>query len=797
MMTRVSGLLIGILLLLASGLHADDRRVYVQYHLWYAEGDVPLPWTGMSTYWNGWSQIHWGVANGVHPDVMRTPWRRATASRTGLPLLGPYSSVSTADQPALAYSFRVAKQAGIDGMFASVFDDAWYPIFDTHLGLAAAAGMPLGLELYHTNWGPVCSETATQQFGRRVTALKNALAHAAHANYLRIDGKPVVWIANAPACESAGLGKVFTWGNRAQLAQIIDEVKAQTGLQFSLVMSGPTLDNVNAAFSDIPDVLRVVGAENISVFWGLYGYANQTFTPRTPADRPTFEAAYQGSIDFLRSHAPGKAGLHVYPAFDERGLFPTSLDRGSGLTVPRNVIGRDGNGMYDAADGFLNAALDKAASNQIWVFLESWNDWVEQTQLEPGFHSDQFLRHKDFFSAVRRIAAWKGMSDVGFELPAATLLDPPLRTQCRHKQWGSLTSMRAPSTTVRLRGKFGFQTGAQLSNGISLGLFMYRDGVWEATSIPKSYDGTLKSFDFDITNAIDAQAVIFGIDGLGNSSWDWAYLTELVLDWYGQPIDLLQESILSQFFWHSSRGTVVWTDGDPNHGPSGVARLSPVTMENGVSYPKALYLVPDYDPTGFIHGGVNFPATGAPRRVVLTGRFGFANGAAGTNGAALGVWNLEDDRSYQSPSHSPASHWDAQILYKPYDGKLKRFAIDITALLDKPAIAIGVEDAGNSYNDWVHFTELKLNWYGQTIDLINSGAASQLAWNSQHDTVIWNDPDPSNGSHGVARVSPSTTMEDGVTYTNTLFLHPDYDTNGFIHTGLNSWILSQYITPCP
>jgi len=789
----------GVRLMLALGLsflaipaaRAADP-VYVQYHLWYAKDDVPLPRGADSYYWHGWSQVtpFAEVTDGVSPDNRISPWRRVTASRTGLPLTGPYSSIVTA-APAVSYGFRVAKQAGIDGMFASVFDGAWYPYFDAHLDLAAAAQMPLGLDLYHTGWGYNCTETAPKQIEHRVAILSQALSHTTHANYLKFNGKPVFWIANAPVCNANG--KVFTWGNRAQLAEIISTTKTTTGRDFYLVITGPPTDGTEQ-FSTIPEVLRIIGAENISAYWGHFYPETYFVQHNATTDRTNFETFYQGLITYLRDNAPSKAALHVYPAFDERGLFPTLTERNSGQNTPRVVIGRDGNGMYAAADGFLKAALDKAASNQLWVFIESWNDWMEQTQIEPAFHSDQYRTHRDPFSALRQIAAYKGSSDVAFELPAATILDAPLRAQCRQKQWGSLTTMKRPNAEVHLRGKFGLASGAQLSNGIAVSLTLQKEpgGQWEyGGGVYKPYNGTLMPFDFNLTETVDYESIVLGIESADDPAYDWAYLTELVLDWYGQPINLLQEPILSNFSWHSGRPvTITWNDSDASHGPNGVARLSSVTMEDGNTYPSALYMVPNWDYRGFMHGVLNLPATGAPRRVLLTGRFGFATGATASNGAAMRIIYQEDDRNtatFQWPVYKQ--------IDETYNGALQRFAIDITPILDKPAIAFSVDAGGNSSYDWIHFTELKLNWYGQVIDLIGGGAASQLSWFSTQGGVTWNDPNSANASKGVARVEPIT-MEDGIFYSSSLYLLPDSTSDGFIRAGLNPWITNSTVTPC-
>jgi hypothetical protein len=215
-------------------------------------------------------------------------------------------------------------------------------------------------------------------------------------------------------------------------------------------------------------------------------------------------------------------------------------------------------------------------------------------------------------------------------------------------------------------------------------------------------------------------------------------------------------------------------------------------MEDGVTYANALYLIPDSNPGGFIHSGLNFDLLGVPKRVLLSGKFGFADGASGTNGVAFSVFYLEDDRSYQSPSYLPATHWQNHaFLEKRYDGTLKQFTFDITPLLDKPAVGFGIENLGDSTKDWAYLTEFKLNWYGQEINLLNSSLLSQFNWHSSQGAVPWG----SSGPQGTAQLA-TVTMEDRITYVNALFLQPDSSPGGFMHSGMDFGKVSPYINPC-
>ena len=114
-------------------------NVYVQYHLWYSTYDVSPDWRHQT--WQNWSKKSWSVTGGSDGTTFLSPWRRETASRLGLPLTGPYSSFTQND--VIKYHFELAKAAGIDGMFASVYDGAWNQTFTNHLTIANPVGMKL------------------------------------------------------------------------------------------------------------------------------------------------------------------------------------------------------------------------------------------------------------------------------------------------------------------------------------------------------------------------------------------------------------------------------------------------------------------------------------------------------------------------------------------------------------------------------------------------------------------------------------------------------------------------------
>gem|GEM_PF-1370868 len=596
----------------------SGNKLFAQYHLLYTTTDR-LP--SSNEQWSGWSQLlaNNPVTNGQSPDNFISPWKRATMSRLGLPLTGPYSS--TVDKEAIKYQFGLAKKAGIDGMFASVYDGNWRPIFKNHLDIAQTAGLNLGLEIYYGvgpdravfdsinpdfNHVPMQSTQCTISRNFQIANLVGLVNEfKSHVAYLKINNRPVVWIANYPYAAGKWDGawptsdctprEYYSWGDAKELAVLLNEVEKQTG-SFSVVMTGPTADNTGAKFSDIPQILKITTIENIALLWDIMG-VNQQITPAlSQNDKTNYETQYQSRIDSAKAPAGDKLSLHVYPSFDERGAYPTNANRDSGQNVPRTVITRDGNGMYEKNDGYLKASLDKAKQNNLWVFLESWNDWVEQHQVEPGFSFDNFAEHQDYFSALHRIAGFKGITNPQFTFPPKEIMDAPLVKYCRDKQ---LTGAR-----VKLKGKLAFKQGAQQSDGINL-IISYIDddksyaspsytpsAKWNTfAAIEKKYDGTIKPFEIDITPILDKPKIGIRIDANQNPNYDWIHLTELKLDWYGTEINLADEAVLSSFIWYNDNGVFPWGQA----AQSGTAQLAnSVVMEDGNAYSNAIYLHPEW-----------------------------------------------------------------------------------------------------------------------------------------------------------------------------------------------------------
>ena len=182
-------------------------------------------------------------------------------------------------------------------------------------------------------------------------------------------------------------------------------------------------------------------------------------------------------------------------------------------------------------------------------------------------------------------------------------------------------------------------------------------------------------------------------------------------------------------------------------------------------------------------------------RVRLHGAFGFGSGAQPSNGVALSVLFLEDDRSYRSPASLPSVTWlPHALVVKQYDGALRSFSVDLGAVMERPAVVFGIENLGSSYFDQSYITELKLDWYGQEIDLLTPAFLGQLGWHSSQGAVTWG----SSGPAGTVRLVSGVTMEDGQAHNGVLQIMPDWidPAAGFLHAAIDWWKVQPLVNSC-
>lgn len=608
---------------------APSKMVLTQYHIFWTKQDKPLDWRRNlpNSEWQGWNKKWMLSGTQNSPENLILPWKRETVSRLGLPITGFYST--NLDLEKMRYDFTQAKKAGIDGMFVSVFDGDWYPIFENHLKVAREVGMKLGIDWYmggdqpDADVGkiPMVANGCKLSWTRMVADVTNRLrTYKDNPAFLNIEGKPAIYIANYAGLRLKTKFPIsdcpdrpyHPWGNKEEFENSMKAVEQNLGVRPYVVMTSTAKDIDNISFGDSPYVDKVNSFDALGLFWNVIGGKGIQITPlATSAQKISFENSYNGGEQFAKQVLGDKYITKAYAAFDERGLFPTTMDRGSGQNVPRTVITRSGNGMFADKEGFLEFVVNKAKANNTWLLIESWNDWQEQHQLEPGFAFNNYSKHGDMFSALRTVAKYKDLNPT-FDYPDRSILDKPLYDSCRYWEF--------ENKKVRLKGRYGLVQSTNssglsttfgiqyLDDDISVSSPSYESvGQWKGlSSTTKSYNGSLIDLDVDITKYLDKKGIVFGIDVAGNRSDAKIAFTSLVLDWYGKEIDLLNPSLLSQFAPHTQSGGLTFGTAPASNGG---ALLSPqVTLEDNQSYSNKLLLAPNTSNNGFVHLNLNFMA---------------------------------------------------------------------------------------------------------------------------------------------------------------------------------------------
>lgn len=282
------------------------------------------------------------------------PWfDRGTWSHPWL-LDQPGRPYSTDDSSDVTRIFDEAKAAGLDGLVVSwqgrEFEDGWnHRRMLVALDAAQHAGLRASVLLETTVANPRHSQVDTPVDPEVVLAwLRDVLRlYAPHPAYLRADGRPVVFVYAANRLK----GPVW--------AAILDALAAD-GFEPMLI------------------------AENTKSNWlesfaGQFDYASNRFTPSEIASFDREQALRIQSFHLL----PGKGARRIWAATVSPGYDDTRLDDGRAV----RVTPREQGAYYDAQ---WQAAFDSGAD---WILVTSWNEWWENTQIEPSaLYGDAYAR---------------------------------------------------------------------------------------------------------------------------------------------------------------------------------------------------------------------------------------------------------------------------------------------------------------------------------------------------------------------------------------------------------------------
>jgi hypothetical protein len=273
------------------------------------------------------------------------------------PWFGGYGDPLLADRPANPRSTerfadvlsmtREARAVGIDGFAVSWAGEAADGRgFDLALRAAAATDgfVTPYLEMQRANSTGV---SGTAEAAVVLEQLSEALERAQDPAFLRAGGVPVVFVFQF------ALLPVVAWRN-------VLRILGERGTPVKLVGDA--------------ELGRYGPVE-----WGIHEYSPNAHPPAEllEVDRRTaFDARYLASGD---ETAPHLYVATVSPGYDDSLL----TDRPKPLVVPRGAAGERYLATWDAA----------LASDPDWILVTSWNEWFEDTSIEPSLgHGDLALR---------------------------------------------------------------------------------------------------------------------------------------------------------------------------------------------------------------------------------------------------------------------------------------------------------------------------------------------------------------------------------------------------------------------
>jgi hypothetical protein len=273
-------------------------------------------------FWYGW----YGVDGALRHWPRRTG--RGEEAITNQPLGGFYDSRRTA---VLARQAEQAKAAGLTGLIASWWGEGSFEerTFLRMLDVAGSRGLML---------------TPYIEIGGSPDKLADALerlhARSNHVAWLRVDGRPVVFLFDR-VVQDLGLD-----GWR--------EVRRRLGRRLFVVGPAYTLEEA---------------AERRPLFDAVHVYSLTFRTAKWSALRFA-ETARAWMRRWVVAQRPGLATATVLPAFDDR-LLP---DRKHPRPVTHRRSGRTYRWLWEAA---INARAD-------WILIVSFNEWHEGSEIEPS-----------------------------------------------------------------------------------------------------------------------------------------------------------------------------------------------------------------------------------------------------------------------------------------------------------------------------------------------------------------------------------------------------------------------------
>ncbi len=293
--------------------HDVPRKVLAFYYPWYGNAEVPA---------GSGENAHWGRIDVGKRDI---------EASTNYPQLGAYDSH---DPKTIGQHATWSKEAGLDGWIVSWWGRGSFSDRAMPRVLAACGEAGLVATVYYET---VRGEKTPHNAAREIVGVLNT--YAKHPAWLRVEGKPVVFVYGRAVGELGLTG----W-----LAAIDEVNRTYPG---GAVVIGDQISRSAARVFDGIHTYNTAGSLRGLDAAGVRTWAGETF-PRWVA---------------LAAREKRIATLTVIPGYDDTKI------REPGLKVER-FAGRSYAAQWEAA---IAAAPD-------WVLITSFNEWHEGSEIEPS-----------------------------------------------------------------------------------------------------------------------------------------------------------------------------------------------------------------------------------------------------------------------------------------------------------------------------------------------------------------------------------------------------------------------------
>lgn len=357
----------------------------MEYHIWYKS---PFGQDAPDGYVH-WDMIHDRINQPFGPDWMRD---KATV---GYPLLGLYHSE---DRNIIQWQLQCMKNIGADGTFVQMFPE-WHQgkdfdrtyIWDHIIDLAEKMNYKIGMhdEVQFRRGKP---SQKWDVMGKRIGEFIEKYGN--RSSFLKINNQPAV---------------AFQFWDKFNNTMSVDEL--QKMIQLAQKISGQDIYWIihaapNESLYAIAEVDAFIPMANTNAFLNkVSGYSQN---PRMDWEMMNKQLALASK--FKKKYPKRDIGLWVYGGFDESPRV---------LSDNRTKMGWM---QRDQGKTLINTLKRYEQEKPAFHMLTSWNDWQENTAIEPGWQNDSLDGDPYFYCKL--IAKMKGTTFTPPPLPAKASVDP-------------------------------------------------------------------------------------------------------------------------------------------------------------------------------------------------------------------------------------------------------------------------------------------------------------------------------------------------------------------------------------